>query len=658
MKAEIALIGNMNSGKTTLFNELTGDSKPVGNWTGTTVALDIGHFHYQGLPIDIVDLPGVYSLFTHSPEQLTVCEYLIHYHPDVIVNVIDSSNLERSLYLTTQLAQTGVPMVVALNMEDELASQGLTLDDKALSNALGLPCQKISATRRRNINKLLDLVLDVAAHPYRGVSHKIDALFSADLRRIIADTVALIDRSTVPSHLDLDWVALQMLEEHWQGDLPETLRGGGDDWELRISEERYAIIQGIVDKVLVVSPQVRRKAVTRRLDAVICHRVWALPIFIVIMLLIFFISFGPPGRFLTALFNQAVNVYFAAAVRALLVQCGAGPFWQGLLLDGVISGAGSVLVFLPQLMLLFSCLAVLEFSGYMARAAFIMDKLLAKFGLSGMSFIPMVLGFGCSVPAIMACRSLNNRGDRLLTMMVVPFMSCSSRMPVYAFITAAFFAASSFYVIGSMYLIGIVVALLTAMVLSPMIMKKEKRAFFMEMPPYRKPVLHCLWRSVWARSWDFIAHAGSVILIASIAVWFLSNFDLSLQMTADRSASILSRFGMWITPVFKPLGFDQWQVSVALLTGLMSKEVVVATLSVLYAGGAAPLVAALSPAAAYALLVFVLLYTPCIATIAAVKRESSSFLFTIRMVLYQLAVAWVIAFAVYHIGLLFIGGAS
>ena len=656
MKAEIALLGNPNCGKTTLFNELTGDNKTVGNWTGVTVTLEVGHFHYQGQAIDIVDLPGIYSLLTHSPEQITACEYLVNYHPDVLINIVDSTNLERNLYLTTQLVETGVPVVVALNMEDELRKEGLSLDAKALSDRLGVPCVKISATKRIGIDKLMQTVMHVVHKPELGRPSRFPDFYSAEIKQQIDETMSHIDHKDVPEHLNLRWVALQMLEEHWQGTTPAHLAGMGDDWELRIGEERYARIREIVPQVLKKSPFIRRNEMTKRIDAIVCHRIWAFPIFLMIMLLIFYISFGPFGSMINEWFGLFFDEWLPSATHSLLSVLQTGPVLESLLIDGIIAGVGGVLVFLPQLMLLFFFLSLLEYSGYMARAAFITDKLLARFGLSGMSFIPMVLGFGCSVPAVMACRVLDSRRERLLTMAIVPFMSCSARMPVYLLFAAAFFASRKWLVIGSLYLIGILAALLTALMLRPVLMKGDRPLFLMEMPPYRKPVWHCIWRTLWLRTWDFISRAGSIILIASVVVWFLNNFNLQLQLTADSSQSILSRLGMLLAPIFQPLGYGYWQIAVALLTGLMAKEAVVSTLSVLLAGGTAVDIALstmLTPPAAYALLVFVLLYTPCVATLAALRRESGKWGFVARSFVYQMAFAWFVSWIIYRIGLLF-----
>ncbi|MEG2213008.1 MAG: ferrous iron transport protein B, partial [Clostridiales bacterium] len=435
------------------------------------------------------------------------------------------------------------------------------------------------------------------------------------------------------------------------------LIGGGDDWELCIGEERYRAVADIASRVVKKSPLIKRHEFSRKLDAIVCQRVLALPIFMLVMCAIFYLSFGPVGSFIQGLFKLAFYQWLPQAAESALAAMGMGPSVTGLVIDGIIAGVGAVLVFLPQLMLLFFCLSLLEFSGYMARAAFITDKLLAGFGLSGMSFIPMVLGFGCSVPAIMSCGSLENKRERMVTMMVVPFMSCSARMPVYVLFAAAFFATHQTLVVISLYLLGVAVALLTTLVLSPRIMQGRKPVFLMEIPPYRKPVWHCVWRSLWVRTWDYISQAGTVILIASVVIWFFSNFNWHMQLTHS-ATSILAQLGVVMAPVFAPLGFGTWQMTVALISGFLTKEAVVSSLAVLYAGsmgigGLGDVLGGLiSPPAAYALMVFVLLYTPCVATLAAVYKGSSSWKFTAWMVVYQLAVAWLLSFVVYRIGLL------
>ncbi len=655
MKMEIALFGNPNCGKTTLFNELTGGNRSVGNWTGTTVSLDIGHFHYNKQAIDLVDIPGIYSLFTHSPEQLTGCEYLLNYHPDALINIVDATNLERNLYLSTQLIESGIPVVVALNMADELKAEGLYVDEKKLSALLGVPCVKISAAKGYGIQKLMEAVFAVIKEPDLCDSDTLIRQFSPQLRGELEHIVAMIDAETVPEHLDRHWIGLQMMKEHWQGDLPQELRGHGDIWEERISEERYRIINDIIAQVIKVSPLIRRRELTQKIDAVLCHRLLALPIFMVIMFLVFYIAFGPIGRVVYDAFDYLFSDLFAVWASNGLNAVNASPVIIGLIVDGIIGGVGAVMAFFPQLALLFLCLSLLEFSGYMARAAFMTDKLLNRLGLSGMSFIPMVLGFGCSVPAIMSCRALDNKKERLLTMLLIPFMSCSAKMPVYGLIAGIFFPGKQFLVIFGIYLFGIFMAFISSLILRPKIIGKQKAVFLMEMPPYRKPVWHCIWSSVWVRVWDFISRAGTIILLASIVVWFLGNFNTSLQMV-ESTESLLSSLGQFAEPLFRPLGFGLWQIVVALLVGFMAKEAVIATLAVLYAGTsslALALGSLISPAAAIALLVFILLYTPCVASIAAVKQESGSWKYALFIVAFQLSIAWIMSFIVYRLLLLF-----
>jgi len=650
-------MGNPNCGKTTLFNELTGDNKSVGNWTGVTVTLEIGHFHHQNTIIDIIDLPGIYSLFTHSPEQLTACEYLLNYHPDVIINVVDATNLERNLYLTTQLLETGVPVVVALNMCDELADQGLALNTKALANLLGAPCVRISATKRIGMANLIEKATGLALQPNPPTQGRLAERFPSHINKKLAEVQAVMDTSTIPGHINRRWVALQMLEEHWPGDIPQDLLGAGDTWEAEIGEQRYRIIADILPQVLQRAPLIKGRGLTRRIDAVACHRLWALPVFFAVMMAIFWLSFGPPGNFIKGLFEWVLGKWLPALLTQGLAAVGAGEIIRSLLVEGILFGVGGVLVFLPQLTILFFCLALLEYSGYMARAAFITDKLLARFGLSGMSFIPMILGFGCSVPAIMATRALENKRERLLTMTVIPFMSCGARMPVYALFAGAFFASGHSVLIFSLYILGVLVGLATAMLLKPLIMKEEKPLFLMEMPRYRKPVWHCVGRTVWVRAWDFISRAGTIILMAAIIIWFLNHFTWSFTYTAGGQGSILQSWGHGLTPLFRPLGFGYWPFVVALLAGFMAKEAVVATLSVLLAGGlglGAALTTMLTPAAACAFLVFVLLYTPCVAAVAALKRESGSLKFLCGYMIYQLLAAWLISLVIYRLVLLFI----
>ena len=589
MTKTMVLIGNPNCGKTTLFNALTGDSKTVGNWAGVTVMAEAGRFSYLGEEFLLVDLPGLYSLDTPSQEQQAVTSFLHTQRPDLIVNVVDATNLERQLYLTTQIMEQDIPVLVALNMADELVKRGISVDEKKLTALLHLPCVKISAARGKGLSHLMRRTMQAPEIPR-------------------------------PSQAFFDGKA------------------------------RYAWIQETV-------PQVLRQArgggsFSGQLDAVLCHRFWAFPIFIVILFAMFYLCFGPLGRFLQSIFQFFFFSVLPRQLDALLSLLDAGPVLRSLLLDGVLCGLGSVMVFLPQLTLLFSVMAFLEYSGYMARAAFITDRLMGELGLSGMSFIPMLLGFGCSVPAILSCRLLENRRERLLTMLMIPFMSCSAKLPVYALLGAAFFGEKAPWVLGGLYLLGISAAILTAFLFRPWLAQRKQSFFLMEMPPYRRPVWSCIWRVANKRVWDFLSRAGTVILCASCVVWFLGYFDPSLHVVADAESSVLAWLGRAIAPFFAPLGLADWRLIAALLSGLVAKEAVVSTLSVLLAGTqglAQAFYGMLDFPAVFALLTFVLLYTPCVATLSAVGRESGSKYFAFGMAGYQLALAYVISFVIYRI---------
>ncbi|MCL2677837.1 MAG: ferrous iron transport protein B [Clostridiales bacterium] len=664
-KIRIALAGNPNSGRSSLFNELTGGKQEVGNWAGVSVEISKGFWEKAGGQCEILDLPGIYSLFPHLPEQIDAIECLKSLavgdenEANIIVNVVDATNLERSLYLTTQLLEIGLPVIVALNMSDELQKKDYRVDEDALSALLGLPCIKIAANKRRGFEALWQKVCEMAQASPLIDHNRIFAQFDPDILQEAERIEQVVSERDSSGRLRPRWVAQQVLEGHWHERLEQVLPGHDTElWEERVSRERYRVINGIVSQVLTRDPLARRRDVTQKLDALLCHRVLALPFFFLIMAAVFAVSFGPPGRFLMAKVQAIFTVWLPGLASAALSALSAPDWLDSLVIDGVLAGAGGLLVFLPQLAVLFFFLVLLEDSGYIARAAFITDRFLSRFGLGGRSFIPLLLGFGCSVPAIMAARSLDNRRERLLTMFVTPFMSCSARLPVYGLLTMAFFASRQGLVVLGLYVAGILAALLTLMIANKLAKKQPRAPFIMEMPPYRLPVWHCVWKRLWIRVWDFIYKAGTFIVLASIIVWLLSHFDWSLRFVAAGGENILSVLGRHIAPLFAPLGFGEWQTSVALFTGLFSKEAVVATISVLYAEAgnmemlAEVLQSVLTPLSALSFLVFVLLYTPCVATVATLYRESKSLLFTLSSVIYQFIFAWVAAFAVYRIGLL------
>lgn len=703
MPFTIALIGNPNCGKTTLFNSVTGSSQYVGNWPGVTVEKKEGKFSKNGLEVVMVDLPGIYSLSPYTPEEIVSRSFVIEDKPDLIINIVDATNLERNLYLTTQLAELGRPMVIALNMIDMLKSRGINLDYKALEESLGIPVCPISAAKNKGVDELvhraMHMLHDVA---HREVStekgtfrsrafdlhkelHNIHNDFHEDnsnyypvvksfydfkvsaaveaISDVLAsrgckgseirfNAVKLFEGDPITNEkLLLDGEAKKQIDEILDS-VPETELV---DRQMIIADQRYKFICGICKEV-VKKPKKPIVSVSEKIDKVMTHRIFAIPIFLCVMLLIFVITFGPIGNFLTDFVDTLINVNFSNSIRGALTALGASDWAVSLLCDGILAGVGSVLSFLPQIALLFFFLSILEDSGYMARAAFIMDRPLRKIGLTGRSFMPLLMGFGCTVPAVMGTRILENERDKKATVLLVPFMSCSAKMPVYALFISAFFAKNKPLVIFSIYIMGILMAILVGFILKKTILKGENATFVMELPEYRMPTAKGLLIHLWERVKDFIVKAGTVLLAASVVVWFLQSFDTGLKLTDDSSKSILSYLGSIITPVFKPLGFGSWQASVALLTGIIAKESVVSTLEILGSQMHTEVLSVFGgPVAAFSFLTFVLFYTPCIAAISAIKREMHSVKWTVFSVLLQILVAWIMSFLVYNIGMLIFG---
>jgi ferrous iron transport protein B len=673
MKYTFALLGNPNCGKTTMFNEITGSTQYVGNWPGVTVEKKEGKARKFKEDIKIVDLPGIYSLSPYSMEEIIARDYLLEEKPDVVINIVEGTNIERNLYLTTQLLELGIPVIMALNMMDAVEARGDKINVEILEKALGVLVVPTSARKGLGVQELIEKALKFVHHGKGKQDPPNNQFYDVKIEKVIRGVERLI-KDKIGETYNSRWVSLKLLEgdEKIKGkySLPQTIvttiEGYGkkleqeedNDFETIIADHRYRTISKILGKAYKKNTKI---GLTRsdKIDQVVTHRLIAIPFFLFLMFGIFQITFGSFGFFTIDLLDVLFNEKIAGLVGYALEIAGGSPWLIALIVDGIIAGVGSVLVFVPQIMLLFFFLSILEDSGYMARAAFVMDRLLRKLGLTGKSFIPMLMGFGCSVPAVMAARTLENEKDRKLTIILTPFMSCGARLPIYALFAAAFFSQNQSLVIFSIYLLGIVVAVLSGILLTKTVLKGEAAPFVMELPPYRVPTLKGLMIHMWDRGKGFVKKAGTVIFAASVVIWFFQSFSFTLQMVENPEESILGVLGRGIAPLFAPLGFGDWKSAVALLTGLVAKEVVVATMGILHGIGemgenpvelSTALQSAFTPLKAYAFMAFTLLYMPCIAAFGAIKREMNSWKWTWFAVGYQTGVAWLVAFLIFQIG--------
>ncbi len=676
MSYTFALGGNPNSGKTTLFNSMTGSTQRVGNWPGVTVEKKEGRARYAHDDIRIVDLPGVYSLSPHTLEEIIARDYLLEQRPDILINIVDATNIERNLYLTVQLLEMGLPMVLALNMMDALNHKGDRIDIDLLSRRLGIPVIPTSARNKKGIREVLDAAVREAQSNTPGQNTPLLLDYGKEMEDTLETIQELLVGTATAQGLDSRWLAVRMLE----GDdrlsdklgLSAAVRARirnmrvllepnlGCAPDLFIANLRYSFIRSVIKDTLEKKAHWAQDTLSDKVDRIVMHPVYALPIFAGLLLLIFHLTFGPVGSLTVTGMDYLFNELMADSARSLLMWLHLSPWLVTLMIDGLLAGISSILVFVPQIMLMFFFLALLEDSGYMARAAFIMDRPLRRLGMSGKSFIPMIMGFGCSVPALMAARTLESETDRRLTLIVTPFMSCGARLPIYALFSAAFFPNNTSPVILSIYCLGIGVAVLSGMFLKKTLLRGETKVFIMELPPYRMPTARGVGMQLWSRANGFIRKAGTIIFSASVIIWFLQSFDFTLRMVSNPESSILCYLGKVIAPAFEPLGFGDWRTSVAVLTGFAAKEVVVATMAILHgirgSSDAASLGMALqgifSPLSAYAFMVFTLLYLPCAAAFGTLRREMNSWPWTLFAVIYQTGVAWVAAFLIYQGGTL------
>ena len=662
----LALVGNQNCGKTTLFNQLTGANQHVGNFPGVTVDSKSGAVR-GAKDCTAVDLPGIYSLRPYSGEEIVTRDFIIGQKPDGIINIVDAMNIERNLYLTLQLLEMRVPTVIALNMMDEVRANGGTVDIHKLSEEIGVPVVPISAAKNEGIEELISTAYETAKN--KVLPRRIDFCEQGPVHRCIHAVTHVIEDHAEAAGISARFAATKVVEgdgdivakldinenerELIEHSVLEMENEGGADRNAALASMRYEFIEKIVADAVVKPEESKEHKRSAKIDRVLTNKYLALPIFIVGMFAIFFLTFEVVGKFLSDLLALGIDA-LSGLVAQGLDAWGVNGVVKSLIIDGVFAGVGSVLSFLPLIVVLFFFLSVLEDTGYMARVAFVMDKLLRKIGLSGRSFVPMLIGFGCSVPAVMATRTLSSERDRKMTVLLTPYMSCSAKIPIYTVFTAAFFPKYRALVMIGLYVLGMVMAVLVALVLKRTKFKGNPVPFVMELPNYRFPSFKSVVLLMWEKAKDFIVKAFTVIFLATIIIWFLQSFDYRFNFVAAQEDSLLAVIGRFIAPVFRPLGFEDWRIATSLIAGFTAKESVVSTLGVLLGVSTSELAGALgslfTPLSAFAFLTFVLLYTPCVAAIASIKREFNSGWKAAVVAVMQCAVAYAAAFVVYTFG--------
>lgn len=665
----LALIGNQNCGKTTLFNQLTGSNQHVGNFPGVTVEGKSGLIRGQK-NVEVVDLPGIYSLSPYTNEEIVTRDFITQHKPQGIINIVDATNIERNLYLSLQLLELGIPIVIALNMMDELRSNKGSVHIVKMEELLGVPVVPISASKNEGVDELIQIAVktaegnicpmrrDFCAGPVHRTLHAVAHLIEDHAEQIGIPSIFVATKLIEGDDPLLESLHLSENEVDILDHSVREMEGELDtDRKAAIADMRYQFIESLC-KTAVVKPQVSKQHLRSvKIDELLTHKYMAIPVFLGIMGLIFWVTFGVIGSFFSDLFSGGIDLLSAVVSHALL-DYGINPVVHSLIIDGVFAGVGSVLSFIPTIVILFFFLSMLEDSGYMARVAFVMDKPLRKLGLSGKSFVPMLIGLGCTVPAVMAARTLPGERDRKMTIMLTPFISCSAKLPIYGMFTMAFFPYGRAGIIMVLYLTGILVGILSALVFKRTRYRGKPVPFVMELPNYRLPNLKSVLLLMWDKAKDFLTRAFTVIFAASIIIWFLQTFDSHLNVVEDSAQSLLADVGKFLAPVFAPLGFADWKAATALITGFSAKETIISTFAVLTGAGTAELPTALNtlftPLTAFVFLTFTLIYTPCVAAVAAIKRELGSAWSALGVVLYQTGIAWVVAFIVYRIGLLFL----
>ena len=660
-----ALAGNQNSGKTTLFNQLTGSNQHVGNFPGVTVDSKMGEIRGEK-GNSVVDLPGIYSIRPYTNEEIVTRSFILQEKPDGIINIVDATNIERNLYLTLQLLELHIPMVIALNMMDEVRGNGGTIDTEAMEEALGVPVVPISAAKNEGIEDLIAAIRETASRrlyplvtdfcekgPVHRCIHAVSHQVEDHAERIgmsprFAATKIVEGDAEIMDRLALSENELDLMEHS----IVEMEQDSGMDRNAALAAMRYDFIERICSRAVIRCKESREHIRSRRIDSVLTGKYLAIPTFILIMMVVFYLTFGLIGSFLSDLLSMGIDA-LSGVVEQALVAYGINPVVKSLVIDGIFTGVGSVLSFLPVIVILFFFLSILEDSGYMARIAFVMDRPLRKIGLSGKSFVSMLIGFGCSVPAVMSTRTLSSERDKTMTILLIPFISCSAKIPIYALFAAAFFQKRTALVMMGLYGFGILVGLVCATVLKKTAFRGSSMPFMMELPNYRLPSVKSVLLLMWDKARDFVQRAFTIIFLATLLIWFLQTFDMRFNVVADSGESLLAMIGKWIAPVFGPLGFNDWRAATALIGGFTAKEAVVSTLGVLTGSSMVSLSDTLgqifTPVSAVSFLVFTLLYTPCVAAVATIRRELGSTLKTLGVVCMQCGVAWFVSCMVYQI---------
>lgn len=664
----IALAGNPNCGKTTLFNALTGSNQYVGNWAGVTVEKKTGKT--KDGKFNIIDLPGIYSLSPYSMEEIVSRDYIIKEKPQAIINIIDGTNIERNLYLSVQLVELGIPMVLVINMMDDVKAQGTTIDTCYLSKLMGMPIVPISARKGDNIDEVLRQIEYVVNNNITPPEINFDTNTQNALNAIFSEIYS--ENKNVPYSfysskiLEGDKRVIKELKlSERQSENVEAIAkryentGKYGDRETMLADARYRFIEDVTKKCVIKGKSDEKLTISDKIDLIVTNRFLALPIFLLIMMIIFSLTFGSVGTFLSDLIEKFFGDILSPSVENFLDKVDSPQWTASLIINGIINGVGGILTFLPQIAILFLCLSILEDSGYMARAAFITDRFLRKLGLSGKSFIPMIMGFGCTTPAVMATRTQENINERRMTILLIPFMSCGAKLPIYALFAGVFFAAHQGLIVFSMYIIGFLLAIIIGLILKKTYFKSNQAPFIMELPAYRLPMISSVLKNTWDKCKGFLIKAGTIIFAMSIIIWLLQSFTPTLHYTDDSSVSLFAYLGGLIAPIFKPLGFGNWKTGVSLLSGLVAKEAVVSTMLVLYSAAneaalSGAILSAFTPLSAFSFMVFCLLYMPCISAFVTIKKETGSIKWAIASAVMQCTVAYLVSFLIYQIGSQFI----